>query len=81
MAEENKVQLKIDPASENGVYANAVSVHVSQAEMTIDLGYMLPGFNPATIKVVSRVNLTHQTAESLLDVLGKAIAQAKENQK
>ena len=81
MAQENKLQLKIDPAMEQGFYANAVSIHVNPAELALDFGYLLPGSQPATIKVVSRVSVTLQTAESLMDVLGKAIKNAKESQK
>lgn len=81
MAEENKLQLKVDPANEHGVYSNAVSIHVNPGELVIDFGYMLPGSNPATVKVASRVNLTHQTAASLMDVLGQAMEKIKESQK
>lgn len=81
MAEENKIQLKIDPSDEQGVYANAVSIHVNPAELVIDFGYLLPSSQPATIKVVSRVSLSKKTAEPLMDILGKAIEKAKEGKK
>jgi len=81
MAQENQLQLKIDPAGEAGSYANAISIHVNPAELAIDFAYLLPGSQPPTLKVVSRVNVTLQTAESLMEVLGKALKNAKESQK
>lgn len=78
MAEENKLQLKVDPANEQGVYSNAVSIHVNPGEMVLDFGYMLPGATPAIVKVASRVNVSHATAKSLMDVLGQALEKAGE---
>ena len=75
MADDNKqqIQIKIDPEKEAGSYANAVSVHVNHNEVIIDLGYVLPNTSPATIKVVERVNLSHSTAESFMNVLSNAM--------
>lgn len=85
MPEENKsqpnVQLKIDPAMEQGSYSNAVSIHVNQNEVILDFGYMIPNLNPLTIKLVGRVNLTHQTAESLMNVLSNALLDWRNKQK
>lgn len=67
------IQVKIDPAQENGIYANAVSVHVNQNEVIVDFGYILPNMKPTTIKVVNRVNLSHQTAESFMKVISNAM--------
>lgn len=80
-----QVQLKIDAALEQGVYANAVSVHVNQNEVILDFGYIMPNVKPMTIKVVNRVNITHQTAESFMNVLSNAMLdwrnRAKANEK
>ncbi|MBD3328414.1 DUF3467 domain-containing protein [Candidatus Peregrinibacteria bacterium] len=70
---QNNIQVKMDPAMEQGKYANAVSVHVNKNEVILDFGYILPNMKPATIKVVERVNLSHQTAESFLNVLSNAM--------
>ena len=83
MAEENKqqIQVKIDPETESGIFANAVSVHVNQNEVVVDFGYILPNSKPMTIKVVNRVNLTHQTAESFMKVLSNAMLDWRNRQK
>jgi hypothetical protein len=75
------VQLKIDPAMEQGSYSNAVSIHVNQNEVILDFGYMIPNLNPVTIKLVGRINLTHQTAESLMNVLSNAMLDWRNKQK
>lgn len=71
--EQPKVNLKIDASVEQGSYSNAISIHVNHNEVTLDFGYMLPNQDPVTIKLVSRINLTHQTAESLMNVLSNAM--------
>lgn len=75
MAEENKkeIQIKLTQEMEQGIYANAVSVHVNQNEVILDFGYIVPNVKPTTIKVVSRVNLSHNTGESFLKVLSNAL--------
>ncbi|MFO0780884.1 MAG: DUF3467 domain-containing protein [Candidatus Gracilibacteria bacterium] len=76
-----QVQVKVDPAQEQGVYANAVSVHVNQNEVILDFGYIMPNVQPVTIKVVDRVNITHQTAESFMNVLSNAMLDWRNRQK
>ena len=75
--EKKKVQVKIDQSQEAGVYSNAVSVHVNKNEMVLDFGYIIPNVKPTTIKVASRVNLSHQTAESFLKILSNAVLDLK----
>ena len=62
---------------ENGVFANAVSVHFNGNECTLDMGLTLPAAEKATIKIVSRTHMTHKTAESLLKLLSNAILDYK----
>ncbi len=83
MAEDQQpqVQVKVDPSLEQGVYSNAVSVHVNQNEVILDFGYILPNSKPMTIKVVNRVNLSHQTAESFMNVLSNAMLDWRNRQK
>ncbi len=83
MDEENKkkLQIKFDSALEAGVYSNAVSVSATNNEMILDFGYILPNVTPSTIKIVSRVNLTQKTAESLLKILSNAVLDMKNKQK
>lgn len=78
---QNNIQVKLDPALENGTYSNAVSVHVNQNEVILDFGYILPNMKPTTIKVVSRINLSHQTAESFMKVLSNAMLDWRNKQK
>lgn len=80
-AQQQSIQVKVDPASEQGVYSNAVSVHVNHNEVILDFGYIIPNQNPMTIKLVNRVNLTHQTAESLMSVLQNAMLDWRNRQK
>ena len=75
------IQVKLDPASENGTYSNAVSVHVNQNEVILDFGYILPNIKPTTIKIVNRVNVSHQTAESFMKVLSNAMLDWRNRQK
>ena len=77
----NNVNLKIDSDMEGGVFSNAISIHVNNNEVILDFGYMLPNQNPVTIKLVGRVNLTHQTAESLMNVLSNAMLDWRNKQK
>jgi hypothetical protein len=83
MAEEQKqqIQVRIDTEAEQGVFTNAVSVHVNQNEVVVDFGYILPNSKPMTIKVVNRTNMTHQTAESFMKVLSNAMLDWRNKQK
>lgn len=80
-AQANNIQVKMDPSLEQGSYSNAVSVHVNQNEVIVDFGYILPNMQPTTIKVVGRVNLSHQTAESFMRVLSNALLDWRNRQK
>jgi len=75
------VQLKVSDDQQAGVYANAVSVNLNQNEVIIDFGYIVPNVKPTTIKVTSRVNMTHRTAESFLKVLQNAVLDWRNKQK
>jgi len=82
--QENKqqsVNLKIEPALEQGTFSNAISIHVTNNEVILDCGYLLPNQSPMTIKLVARINMTHQTAESLMNVLSNAMLDWRNKQK
>lgn len=79
--QQQQVQVKLDPAMEQGVYSNAVSVHVNANEVILDFGFILPNMKPMTIKVVNRVSITHQTAESFMNVLSNAMLDWRNRQK
>lgn len=78
---QQQIQVKLDPSLEQGVFSNAVSVHVNNNEVILDFGYILPNVKPMTIKVVNRVNITHQTAESFMNVLSNAMLDWRNRQK
>jgi hypothetical protein len=79
MADDQKKQymVKISEEIENGKFVNAISVHFNGNECTLDMGYTLPNVEKPTIKIVSRLNMTHKTAESLLKVLSNALLDFK----
>lgn len=79
--DQKAINLRVDPAMEQGVFSNAISIHVNQNEVVLDFGYMIPNQNPVTIKLVGRMNLTHQTAESLMNVLSNAMLDWRNKQK
>lgn len=75
-----QVQIQIGDNEQAGAYANAVSVNVNQNEVILDMGYILPNVNPTTIKVVSRINMNHRTAESFMRILQNALLDFRNKQ-
>ncbi|MCX6807551.1 MAG: DUF3467 domain-containing protein [Patescibacteria group bacterium] len=65
---ENKIKIVVPDQQRVGKYSNAVSVSVTQNDVVIDMGYIVPG-QESTVEVVSRINMSHGTAESFLKVL------------
>ena len=76
-----KIQIQIPNDRQAGVYSNAVSVNVNPNEVVLDMGYIVPNVKPTTIKVVSRVNMNHRTAESFMKVLQDAMLDWRNKQK
>ncbi len=66
-------KVKISEEIESGVYANAVSVNFNNNECIVDMAYNVPNNQDPTLKIVSRINMSHRTAESLLKVLSNAL--------
>ncbi len=81
MTNEKKYKVKVSEALEAGVYTNAISVHFNSNECIIDMGYSVPNAGEPLIKVVSRVNMSHKTAESFINVLSNALLDWKNKQK
>jgi hypothetical protein len=79
--EKHKLQIKYDAEMETGVYSNAASVHLTKNEIVLDFGYVVPNVKPTTLKVVSRVNLNHASAESFLKILSNAVLDFKNRNK
>lgn len=82
MAEDKqkKYKVKLPEEIESGVYANAVSVHFNNNECILDFAYTLPNMPEPVIKIVSRINMTHKTAESFIKVLSNAMLDWKNKQ-
>lgn len=83
MAEAQKKEYKVilPESMEAGVYANAVSVHFNNNECVLDMAYTIPNSKEPSLKVVSRINMTHRTAESFLKVLSNALLDWKNKEK
>jgi hypothetical protein len=85
MAQKRSYKKKLSEEVEAGTYVNAVSVHVNNNEVTIDMAYTLPQIvnkaDEQTIKIHCRANMTHKTADSFLSVLSNAILDWKNKQK
>ena len=79
--EKKQLQIQLPEVMQAGSYANAVSVHVNPNEVVIDFGYSMPNTEPQTIKVVSRVNLNHRTAESFMRILQDTLLDFRNKQK
>ncbi len=71
--DKNTVHVKVPPTVQQGLYSNAVSVTVNKNEIVVDFGYVLPNFSPTTVEVVSRINMTHSSAENFISTLQNAI--------
>ncbi|MBU2523679.1 DUF3467 domain-containing protein [Patescibacteria group bacterium] len=69
----NNVKVQIADELQAGTYANAASVNVNPNDIVLDFGVILPNVQPTTIKVQSRVILSHNTAQSFLSILQDAV--------
>jgi len=67
------IQIKVSDSIQKGVYSNAASVTVNAHEVILDFGYVLPNVQPTTIDVVSRINMTHHSAESFISTFQNAL--------
>lgn len=83
MAETNQVKYRarISEEMESGVYSNAAQVHFTNNECILDMAYILPSAAEPTLRVVSRINMSHKTAESLLKALSNGILDWKNKSK
>ncbi len=68
------INISVSEDMKAGVYANAASASVTANELILDFGYILPNEKPMTVKVVSRVNMSIRTAESLIQLLQGSIS-------
>ena len=67
------INISISEDMKAGTYANAASASVTANELILDFGYIVPNETPMTVKVVSRVNMSIKTAESLVQLLQGSI--------
>jgi hypothetical protein len=77
---DKKFKVKMTEEMETGVYANAVSVHFNANECVLDMAYVMPNAPEPMLKVVSRINMSHKTAESFLKVMTNALLDWKNKQ-
>lgn len=77
----NNISIQIKDELQTGVYSNAVSVNVNAHEVVLDFGMILPNSKPTTIKVQSRIVLSHQTAESFMSILQDAMLDFRNKKK
>ena len=76
-----KINLQIDQKDQVGVYSNAVSVRVTDNEVLLDFSYILPQMETPTLKIVSRVNLSHASAEKFVSLLQNAMLDYRNKKK
>jgi len=69
--QQKSINVKLDEAAAEGVYANMFVTTFSPAEFIFDFGRMMPGLPHA--KILSRVITTPQKAKQLLNILEKNI--------
>ena len=81
MAETNEYKLIVPQDKQAGVYANALSVTVNEHEVVIDFGYVIPNVQPTQIQLVSRVNVTLNSAESFISTMQNALLDFRLKQK
>ena len=72
-ANTQSIQINLPQQHRAGVYANAVSVMINDNEIVLDMGYIMPNVKPTTIEVVSRVNMSHRTAQQFVSILQNSI--------
>lgn len=66
-----KVALKIDPAMEQGVYANTFTLAHTDNEFLIDFSMAIPGMK--ILKIVARIIIHPRLAKQILLVLQESI--------
>jgi len=79
--EENKLNVQVPDNLKTGVYANGATISVRDDDVVVDFGYMLGGVNPPTMQVVSRVNMTHVSAERFASALQNALLDHRNKRK
>ncbi|MDX9970997.1 MAG: DUF3467 domain-containing protein [Candidatus Gracilibacteria bacterium] len=79
--EKGKLTLKVKDELEQGVYANAISVHINPNECVLDFAYQIPNTKDPVLKLVSRVNMNHKTMESFVQIVTNALLDWKNKQK
>ena len=72
-SKKQEISVQISEKEQGGTYANAASVNVNPNEVVLDFGVILPNVQPTTIKIQSRVMLSHKTAESFMSILQDAM--------
>lgn len=78
--QQSEIQVNVPENLKRGNYSNASFVTVNQHEVIIDFGYLIPNTNPSLIEIVSRVNMTHHSAERFIAILQNAFLDFRNQQ-
>jgi hypothetical protein len=81
MKNEKQFVIKVPEKLEEGVYTNAISVHINPNECILDFAYQIPNSKDPMLKLVSRINMNHKTMESFIQVATNALLDWKNKQK
>lgn len=71
-AQKKTINLQIKEDAKCGVYANVMAVTMNPNEVILDFAYRLPGTGDQ-VQIVSRVNLSHQTAKQVISTLQNSL--------
>ena len=71
--QKKEIKMILPEKLRTGVYSNAASVTLSKKEVVVDFGYVIPNTNPMTLEIVSRVNMSFDSAKSFLSTFQNAI--------
>ncbi len=72
-SQQQSIQLSVAEAMKTGIYANVLAVTINPNEVVLDFAYRMPGNDGRDIQIVSRVNLSHETAKQVVSTLQNSI--------
>lgn len=67
------INLIVPEAMKTGMYANVLAVTINPNEVVLDFAYRMPGNEGRDIQIVSRVNMSHETAKQVISTLQNSI--------
>ena len=74
MSEEKRtINLHIQEKDKCGVYSKMMAVSMNNQEVVLDFAYRLPGNQGNDVQIVSRVNMSHETAKQVISTLQNSL--------